>query len=490
MEQKVKGSLLIAGLLDATFCYSAYSLDMHGERDHPSKGSTLDATVTQMPGAATHCALQPVLTVLYHPGIEPGEVGQQLRLDDEPAVAVGRGARLLGRRLDDPELSRDHMSVNTTGAGTHSVMDNHSKNGTWILRTSEEDASIRGRVRAAPGEEVKLSEGDIISAGRLFLLYERSDPYGAVPHVHQVQVANQRRVFYTASEQLRLLVARLQEAAQGQGRFFIIEGPTGTGKEYLARLLAVHGPTRGALVAHSMATDAADPALVHSELFGHRKGAFAGATRDRPGLFRAAEGGTLFLDELGASSAQLQSMLLRSVDPGMIKPLGADREIPVDVRLVVATSTPVQELIDSGQLREDLYGRAEEVFSVPPLCRRPADVMAIAVHHLINTHGCVRDLSNEVVSSLLRAPWSLNVRQLLRAVAAIHKANLGGAGALDVMPPMDGLPGPSSPASREEEVAAAYQRHRGNVTRAAAELGIARKNFYKWLNRAREAGLV
>ena len=461
--------------------------------DDSGEHGTLTNTVTQLPGAAGRRQLLPVLTLLYRPGLEAAEAGQQLRLDHNPTVAIGRGGRLLERRLRDPELSRDHLEINTTAAGSHAVQDNGSKNGTWLLRAGEDPAASRTRLRVAPGQQMALQEGDIICAGRLFLLYERSDPGSAMPHVQRVQVSPGSRVFYTASEGLRRLLARLQHAAQGNGRFFLLEGATGTGKEYLARLVAASSSTRGKLVAHTMATDAADPALLHSELFGHRKGAFAGALKDRPGLFRAAEGGTLFLDELGASSPQMQSQLLRAVDPGMIKPLGADQELPVDVRLVVATSTPASELLAQGRLREDLYGRADEVFCVPPLQQRPADVMAITVHHLVQTHDCRRDLSHEVVTALLRATWPLNVRQLLRAVASIHRANRDLPGEiLEVVPQLElQLPGQqAAPSSREEQVAEAYRQNAGNATRAAEQLGISRKNFYKWLNRAKEAGLV
>jgi DNA-binding NtrC family response regulator len=196
----------------------------------------------------------------------------------------------------------------------------------------------------------------------------------------------------------------------------LIEGESGSGKELAAR--AVHGG-RGKFVAVN--TAAIPESLAEAELFGYKRGAFTGATRDHAGLLREADGGTLFLDEVNAMPATLQAKLLRVLEDKKLRPVGGAQDVAVDFRLICATNAPLETLVEQGLFRRDLYHRIHVLhLRLPPLRERREDVPLLAEQFLqryARAHGRnVRRLSVEAVAALTNADWPGNVRELENVV--------------------------------------------------------------------------
>ena len=200
----------------------------------------------------------------------------------------------------------------------------------------------------------------------------------------------------------------------------LIEGESGTGKELVARALHYNGPRAErpfvALFCGSLPDD-----LLESELFGHTKGAFTGATADKKGLFETAHGGTVFLDEVGDLSPKLQTALLRVLQTGEIKRVGDAATRRVDVRVVSATNRPLADLVEDGRFREDLLYRLNTIrIEMPPLRRRRADVPLLAHHFLaryaVGARARVEGFSPEALDALAAHRWPGNVRELENTV--------------------------------------------------------------------------
>jgi transcriptional regulator of acetoin/glycerol metabolism len=191
----------------------------------------------------------------------------------------------------------------------------------------------------------------------------------------------------------------------------LIHGETGTGKELVARALHVESRRRGELVALNCGSIARE--LIESELFGHERGAFTGALGRRVGLFQAAHGGTLFLDEIGELPLELQPRLLRALESGVVRPVGANREIEVSVRVVAATHVDLQAAVRAGRFREDLYYRlAGAILTTPPLRARPEDIAPLARKILDERDGPRCALSDDALARLCAHAWPGNVREL------------------------------------------------------------------------------
>jgi transcriptional regulator with PAS, ATPase and Fis domain len=289
----------------------------------------------------------------------------------------------------------------------------------------------------------------------------------------------------------------------------LIRGETGSGKELVARALHRLSPrvTREFLP-HNFAS--IPDTLVESELFGHARGAFTGAHADRAGLFEQAQGGTLFLDEIGDASPGVQSRLLRVIQEGEIRRLGDERARRVDVRVVAATHRDLAEAVRAGRFRDDLYYRLHVLeIDVPSLRERPADVPLLTAHimgRLGHRDGLqIRGVTRGALRCLLAHGWPGNVRELEAVVTrAAHATGADGVitrGALGALGAPGGLGGSGSGLDRAPEalrertrafeadaIGRALQRHGGNRTRAARELGITRQGLWKKLRRLRGDG--
>ncbi len=274
----------------------------------------------------------------------------------------------------------------------------------------------------------------------------------------------------------------------------LIRGENGTGKELIAKALHRQS-SRAQQVMATVDLGAVAESLFESELFGHMKGAFTDAVTDRAGRFQAANGGTLFLDEVGNLPPPLQTKLLRALESREVLPLGSDRTVPVDVRLVSATNQPLESLVADGHFREDLLYRINTIeIHLPPLRERMEDIPALA-EHFVSTCARKYKLSTKViapsaVTALQSHQWPGNVRELSHAV---ERAMILGDGAL--LEAQDfRLRSPAADAREEslnlEEnerriVRTALERAGGNISRAAASLGITRSALYRRIEKFR-----
>ena len=295
-----------------------------------------------------------------------------------------------------------------------------------------------------------------------------------------------------------LAALRLAERVAPTDLPVLVTGENGTGKELLARTVhARSARADGPLVAVNCG--ALPEHLLESTLFGHARGAFTGAIKDRRGLFVEADGGTLFLDEIGDMPAPLQVKVLRALESGEILPVGVDRPMHVDVRLISATNKDLTALMSTGEFREDLYWRVKGTeIHLPALRERPSDVPVLATYFLsqcasLATDGRARALSDAAREALLAHDWPGNLRELRfemqRATVlagertGILPEDLSFAGARDgkTERPMT-LP-ERVEALERREIEATLARLHGNRTRAAEELGLSRQGLLKKMAR-------
>ncbi|HYQ16349.1 MAG TPA: sigma-54 dependent transcriptional regulator, partial [Polyangiaceae bacterium] len=301
-----------------------------------------------------------------------------------------------------------------------------------------------------------------------------------------------------SSPVMRTIADRVRQLANHQAPV-LVTGETGTGKEIFARAIHALSDRRDQpFVALNCAALPAE--IIESELFGHASGAFTGAARNHPGVFRDAEGGTLFLDEIGAMPLGLQARLLRAIEQRSVRPVGTVGEIRTNVRIVAASNARLRDLADSGQFRSDLLFRLSTFeLDLPSLRERGNDVLELAEYFLNNlpNAGAPRVLGESAKLALLAYSWPGNVRELengMRAAVAMstsktleasdlplrvreaHKARGSDTARVD----LDAL--------ERTHIERVLRETGGNRSEAARQLGIDRVTLYRKMKRYQVAG--
>ena len=299
---------------------------------------------------------------------------------------------------------------------------------------------------------------------------------------------------------LKDVLEKVKKVSQSKATI-LIEGESGTGKELIAQAIHQASPrARGPFVAVHCA--ALSESLLESELFGHEKGSFTGATERRIGRFESAEGGTLFLDEIGEISAAIQVKLLRFLETKSIERVGGSKTIELDVRLVTASNRNLEQLAREGKFREDLYFRLDVVRLVmPPLRQRPEDIPALVSHFIrvfAEENGVPPvEVGPGAMKTLQAYAWPGNIRELrnfCENVVVLHKG--GSLSEYDLDPRFRGGPAPApgaapggaAPASdlsvqqnEKRILREALIKSRGSRTKAAELMGISRRTLHRKL---------
>ncbi|QRK04641.1 sigma 54-interacting transcriptional regulator [Archangium violaceum] len=382
--------------------------------------------------------------------------------------------------IQDPFISGRHLKV-TRRDGHFHVVDTNSTNGTWM-----------GSVRIY---EVLVGLPTTLRLGETDLILEPITPTRKELSFHGI-IGNDPSV-----RQLTELIERVAPSSAA----VTILGESGTGKELVAR--ALHECSQRSDKPFIPVNCAAiSKELIESELFGHEKGSFTGATNARKGAFEEADGGTLFLDEIGELPLDLQAKLLRALESGEIKRVGASRPGHVDVRVLAATNRDLLAASREGRFREDLYYRLCVVpLHLPPLRNRRGDILSLAEHFLrtYSPRGQTVRLTPSAVERLQQHTWPGNIRELRNVV---HRALLLRKGpnidAADITFDQEvnretGVSVPELPPGMTLEqmllklerqiVEAALRRYNNNRERVARELGVARSTLFK---RLKEWGLT
>lgn len=293
---------------------------------------------------------------------------------------------------------------------------------------------------------------------------------------------------------MRALRKQIAIVAPSDGRV-LIAGESGTGKELVAR--AIHARSKRKNAPFVEINSAAIPEdLVESELFGHVKGAFSGAVTAKKGKFEIADGATLFLDEIGDMSPRVQAKMLRVLEEQRFEPVGSNTAIKVDVRVISATNKTLEDLIENGNFRHDLFYRLNVIpFQVPPLRERLEDV-PLLVEHFNRRYSAENGkqpkvFSSEAIGRLQQYTWPGNVRELrntIERVVIMHGGDRVDAGDLPEFGHADARPSSSFRFPSFKAATEAYQRefilhklaqHDGNISKAAEEMGVDRSHLYR-----------
>jgi DNA-binding NtrC family response regulator len=385
--------------------------------------------------------------------------------------------------IADPTVSRVHCELTQRG-DTLVLRDLGSTNGTWVEGVRLRDGDV------PPGAIVRVGSSAFrVDVGQeaSFVELSRRTSFGEL---------------VGASMEMRRLYAVLERVASTDATV-LVEGETGTGKDVLARSLhAASARAAGPFVA--VDCGAIPENLIESELFGHVRGSFTGATSDRKGVFEEAHGGTLFLDEIGEMPLALQPKLLRAIESRSVRRVGASTSRAVDVRIVAATNRMLARCVNDGSFREDLFYRLAVVsLSLPPLRTRRDDIPVLARHfHRAFAGPGAPELPAEFVTRLVARSWPGNVRELRNFIE--RSVSLGmldpRAGRPSQPPPpqaplpsLDGmialeLPLKEARTAWVESFEHVYvrdilRRCGGNVTRAAERAGVSRRFLQRLIAR-------
>jgi DNA-binding NtrC family response regulator len=438
-----------------------------------------------------------------------------LIIDDDRAFRVGTGALLAdeGYQVDaaaggDEGLERlaegDYelvlLDLKMAGRTGLSVLEEirRSGNGIPVLMLTgfgSVDTAVQALKLGADDYITKPCDNQVLRSKIRVILARRAPVLGA----------GASRIIGRSGE-MRDVLKAIERVAQTESTV-LVRGATGTGKELVARAIHEESPRRNRPFI-AVNCSALSEGLLESELFGHARGAFTGAVADRKGLFEEANGGTVFLDEIGDVSSTMQAKLLRVLQEREVTRVGTARTLPVDVRVIAATHRDLEEMVESGDFRADLYFRLK-VFQIriPDLRSRPADLGALASAAIARWNDALRDpgrritgFSEEALEVLQAYDWPGNVRELMAAMEHACIVCDGNRILPHHLPPDVRDPQPETllpaesrgldaarryqaPDSDQEKVAIlkALEEAEGNRTRAAAILGMGRTTLWQKL---------
>jgi len=384
-------------------------------------------------------------------------------------------------RLVDELASRMHLRVGVEGAGQIWIEDLDSSNGTFL----------RGE-RLAPGVRTSILPGEAVTIGFTHIMVQRRRARATT----RGALADEAVV---ASEAMRQLYQLAERAAAGRTAAGLVNvlilGETGVGKEVLASWIHRHSPRAGGpFVCINCA--ALSENLLESELFGHEKGAFTGATQAKPGLLEAAGRGTVFLDEIGEMPATLQTKLLRALENREVTRVGGLAARAIDVRFVAATNRDLEAEVAAKRFRQDLYFRLNGLtLTIPPLRARPEEIEPLARRFLAQAAAAAGrappTLAADAVARLRGHAWPGNIRELRNVVERALILGDGDAiAAADLPLGSSGAAASSAPSGLSADEQAERQRIvevmaevGGNQTRAARKLEMARGTLIERLKR-------
>lgn len=391
--------------------------------------------------------------------------------------------------VSDKTVSRNHIEIQVTDDNSYLLKDLNSTNGTMI--------------NGMKVKEAFLSQGDQIEIGETKIEFQTYDENVHIEPSNKNEFAD----MVGKSRKMRQIFGVLERISPSQATV-IIEGETGTGKELVAKAIHQHSLRKDkAFITFDCSAVAAN--LIESELFGHTKGSFTGAHKDRMGAFETANGGTIFLDEIGELTLDLQPKLLRALEQREIKRVGSTKAVKLDVRVISATNKNLKDEVKAGRFREDLYYRLSVVkIQVPSLRERLEDIPLI-VEKLLNvarynrkddSSFYVTRVEDDALKILQRYQWPGNVRELNnileRAVSFAEKGVIKGSHLQYVFSEVESgeeatvrlqnidLDKPFKEAKQiviesfeKEYLQELLQRNNGNVSKAAREAKIDRKHL-------------
>jgi transcriptional regulator with PAS, ATPase and Fis domain len=418
------------------------------------------------------CRAEVTMKTLFLKISDPSGHSRQVKLNQFPVALGTQLTQRLGLR--DPKIAEGALLI-------------EQRENAYVIKSQQAELSIGlGDLKLQALEipfRVSLKVGD---TSLIFSETELKEDVIAFP--------KGERQWFTSSESGEELLKSLKHASQTRLSIYL-SGETGTGKEVLAKLAHLWSDrAAGAFVPINCGALALS--LAESELFGHTKGSFTGAIRDRPGALLQAHGGTLFLDEVGDLPPELQVKLLRFLENGEIRAVGSDRVMFADVRIVCATHKPLAKLVQEGKFRQDLYFRLASIpIEIPSLRSRPEDIEALAV---IFARDHRKTLTGDAIVKLKASQWPGNVRELRHAVeracglAGIYEPVLH-AKDFDFMTQQTqnvaelrnmALPGICSLKEMEKVmILRALKIVNGNRRDAAKVLGIARSTLFEMMKR-------
>ena len=451
-------------------------------------------------------AIPPFLDYVRDP--TPGFVLAYSRLASRlpPAVPFSQDVMRIGREADNG------LSIPEAAVSRYHGRVERRSDGDWIVDDGSTNGVLVNGVRV---QSHRLVDHDVVRIGDTVFRYAARAIHGYLAYrIDGSIVPDTRRVVHGLTDcplvggyQMDQLLERLEKVARNE-LSIVVTGESGTGKELLARTVHIASGRRGPFQAINCGALPAN--LIESALFGHRKGAFTGATADKIGLVMAADKGTLLLDEVGDMPLDAQVKLLRVLQERVVLPIGATTPQPVDVRVVCATHRDLEALVQEGRFRGDLYARLRDfTVRMPPLRERIEDIYRLTRHFLARAGRPDARLSLAYMVGLTHYRWPYNVRELESAVklsVALSEPHeelnvphlpdpvrraLEGHGApppepaaAPSPPSMDSSPsGSRSTAPSEAELRALLARHRGNIAAVGREVGKERMQVHRWLKR-------